>query len=94
MPEPPCLECPLFRCSLDQRKPCRFLTITIDEHLKAQAEKLRQQKRDHNTRVRAKRREELAELRLIFSKLLNEYGTFGKHSELMRKVRSANNPAA
>lgn len=53
--------------------------------------RLRRQKREHNARARAKRRDEAAVLRLMFSRLLDEYGTFGRHSKLMRDVKAAAN---
>lgn len=57
-------------------------------------ERLRRQKREHNARARQKRRDEARVLRLMFSRLLDEYGTFGKHSKLMRDVKAtANAPA-
>lgn len=87
-----CLECPLFRCDLEtKRKTCRFVQITVDEHIDQGREKLRRQKREHNARVRAERRAELPELRQAFGLLLNEYGTYGKHSQLMRMVRAEKN---
>jgi len=82
-----CLGCVLPICDQDRGKTCRFVQITVDEHLEQRRDALRRQKREHQARIRAKRREELPELRLLFSRILDEYGTFGKHSKLIRSVR-------
>lgn len=95
MPEPKyppkddCLNCVLPICDQDRGKPCRFLVITRDEHVQERKDTLRRQKREHNARVRASRRAEIPDLLAAFRRLTNEYGAFGKHSEVMRMVRAA-----
>lgn len=82
-----CLECVLPICDEDRNKPCRFLTITIDEHLADKMETLRRQKREHNARVREMRRAEAAALRKAVERLLAAYGTFGKYKKLVQQIR-------
>jgi len=88
MSEKVCLECTLPICDQDRNLPCRY--IETSKHDKA-VEKLRKQKRESESRRRAIRREDAATLRLMFSQMLTEYGTFGKHRELMKTVRAAFN---
>lgn len=79
-----CLNCTLPLCDQDRGLPCRFLDTAKYEEM---TERLREQKREHNARRRDERREEATTLRLKFSRLLGEYGTFGKHSDLIKAVR-------
>lgn len=68
--------------------PGQVVTMRPDLIKDERRDKLRQQKRDHNARVRAKRRAEVPELRAAFGRMLNEFGTYGKHEQVMRLVRA------
>ena len=80
-----CLNCTLPICDQDRNLPCRYLET--EKHDKA-VEQLRKQKRESESRRRALRREDAAKLRLMFSQLLTDYGTYGKHRPLMKMVRA------
>ena len=78
-----CLNCTLSACD-DEAPQCFY---KIWREAPAKEERLRQQKREHNRRAREARRSEIPELRLIFSRMLTDYGTYGKHRDVMEAVR-------
>lgn len=81
-----CLQCTLPICDQDRKLPCRYLETSKHEK---EVEKLRKQKRESESRRRALRREEAVAINQMFRKMLTDYGTYGRHRELMKIVKGA-----